>query len=311
MAADGQARRPSATLVEAAKRPCDRKMTTRPSRAIRELAATVLNNLASVCGATRRGTTKRGAPRPSHLHPGEARRHGPDRSWLSARSSPQMCDSSANFLRPGKPSTRLRPSTARNSPSSRGWLPSNPRSSITGSVMARPSTISATCSVNAAIPRRACRWSGSAIQQLEGLYRSNVKNPYYRQAFSYAYWTLASMLIDLKDHLAAAQAVAEYLADRAQRYRRIVRVRRFSLPIGQLCRDDPAVPATERESAGANVRRPGDGRRTPPSATASETQNSSKRPPPTNRSARATTSGASFARSRPWPRQRARPHDPC
>jgi eukaryotic-like serine/threonine-protein kinase len=87
-----------------------------------------------------------------------------------------------------------------------------------------------------------------AVRQLEGLYRSNVKNPHYRPAFSYAYWTLVSILIDLKDHRGAAQAVAEYLRIEPNGFEESFESVGFLCICAQLGRDDPAVPATDREA---------------------------------------------------------------
>jgi eukaryotic-like serine/threonine-protein kinase len=86
-----------------------------------------------------------------------------------------------------------------------------------------------------------------AVRQFEGLNGSNVKNPHYRRAFSYAYWTLASMLIDLKDHRVAAQAVAEYLRIEPKGFEESFESVGFLCRCAQLCRADPAVPVTERE----------------------------------------------------------------
>jgi eukaryotic-like serine/threonine-protein kinase len=85
-----------------------------------------------------------------------------------------------------------------------------------------------------------------AVRQLEGLYRPNVKNPHYRVAYSYACWTLASMLVDLKDHRAAALAVAEYLGIEPNGFEESFESVGFLCRCAELCRNDPGVPEKER-----------------------------------------------------------------
>jgi hypothetical protein len=85
-----------------------------------------------------------------------------------------------------------------------------------------------------------------AVRQLEGLYRPNVKNPHYRVAYSYACWTLASMLVDLKDHRAAALAVAEYLGIEPNGFEESFESVGFLCRCAELCRNDPGAPEKER-----------------------------------------------------------------
>ena len=87
-----------------------------------------------------------------------------------------------------------------------------------------------------------------AVRLLGDLYRSDVKNPDFRRAFSYACWTLATILVEFKDHRAAAQAVTEYLRIEPNGFEEPSEAAGILCRCAQLCRDDPKVPETEREA---------------------------------------------------------------
>jgi tetratricopeptide (TPR) repeat protein len=87
-----------------------------------------------------------------------------------------------------------------------------------------------------------------AVQVLRTVYRSNVRNPEFRMAISYAYWTLCAILIDQKDHRAAAPAIAEYLQIEPNGYEESYEAVGFLCRCAQLCREDAAVPVPQREA---------------------------------------------------------------
>jgi hypothetical protein len=87
-----------------------------------------------------------------------------------------------------------------------------------------------------------------AVQELERLYRSNVRNPEFRLALSYAYWTLCAILLDGKDHRAASAAVAEYLRIEPNGYEESFESTEFLCRCAELCRSDQSIAAPEREA---------------------------------------------------------------
>src|SRR5207237_4312775 len=52
-------------------------------------------------------------------------------------------------------------------------------------------------------PDEALPLEREAVRQLGSVYQSNVRNPEFRMAISYADWTLCAILVDRKDHRAA------------------------------------------------------------------------------------------------------------
>ncbi len=87
-----------------------------------------------------------------------------------------------------------------------------------------------------------------AVRELAIVYESNVRDPHYRTAISYAYWTLCSILLDRKDHRAAAQVVAEYLRIEPNGYEESSEATGFLCRCCRLCRQDSSLPAKERET---------------------------------------------------------------
>jgi serine/threonine-protein kinase len=87
-----------------------------------------------------------------------------------------------------------------------------------------------------------------ALRQLLGVYRTNIRNPTFRMAASYAHWTLCSIHLALKDHRAAEAAVAEYLRIEPNGYEEASEAAGLLGRCARLGRDDPAVPAREREA---------------------------------------------------------------
>jgi tetratricopeptide (TPR) repeat protein len=87
-----------------------------------------------------------------------------------------------------------------------------------------------------------------AVRELATVYESNVRDPHYRMAISYAYWTLCSILLDRKDHRAAAQAVSEYLRIEPNGFEESSEATGFLCRCAQLCRQDSSLPAKERET---------------------------------------------------------------
>src|SRR5207253_768098 len=97
-------------------------------------------------------------------------------------------------------------------------------------------------------PAEALPLEREAVRLLGSVYQSNVRNPDYRTAISYASWTLCAILVDRKDHRAAAPAVAAYLRIEPNGYEESSEAAGFLCRCAQLCREDPAVPAIEREA---------------------------------------------------------------
>ena len=86
-----------------------------------------------------------------------------------------------------------------------------------------------------------------AVRLLSSVYQTNVRNPDYRTAISYASWTLCAILTDRKDHRAAATAIAEYLRIEPNGYEESLEAAEFLCRCAQLAREDPTVPADQRE----------------------------------------------------------------
>jgi hypothetical protein len=85
-----------------------------------------------------------------------------------------------------------------------------------------------------------------AVRELGRVYTSNVRNPEYRMAISYACWTLCALHLDHKDHRAAAAAIAEYLRVEPNGFEESYEAAGFLCRCAQLGREDAAIPAPER-----------------------------------------------------------------
>jgi tetratricopeptide (TPR) repeat protein len=86
-----------------------------------------------------------------------------------------------------------------------------------------------------------------AVRLLGSVYQSNIRNPDYRTAMSYACWTLCAILVDRKDHRAAAAAIADYLRIEPNGYEESYEAAEFLCRCAQLAREDATVPADQRE----------------------------------------------------------------
>ena len=86
------------------------------------------------------------------------------------------------------------------------------------------------------------------VELLASVYRENVLDEAHRRAVSYAYWTLATLEIDRKDHRAAAKAVTEYLAIEPNGFEEASQAAGFLCRCIVLCRLDQGISAAERES---------------------------------------------------------------
>src|SRR5262249_5314545 len=73
-------------------------------------------------------------------------------------------------------------------------------------------------------------------------------NPEYRTAISYAYWTLTAILLDRKDHRAAARTVADYLQIEPNGFEESAEAAGFLCRCAQLTNQDPTVPNSQRDS---------------------------------------------------------------
>jgi tetratricopeptide (TPR) repeat protein len=87
-----------------------------------------------------------------------------------------------------------------------------------------------------------------AVVLLSSVYHENVTDAAYGRAVSYAYWTLAALEIDRKDHRAAAKTVASYLAIEPNGFEEAREAAGFLCRCIVLCRLDQGIPAAERES---------------------------------------------------------------
>ncbi|MGP0063007.1 MAG: tetratricopeptide repeat protein [Isosphaeraceae bacterium] len=102
----------------------------------------------------------------------------------------------------------------------------------------------------------ALQFQREAVRLLGSLYRSNVKDPDFRRAFSYACWTLATLLVDVKDHRAAEQAVADYLRIEPNGFEESYEAATILCRCAQIVRDDAAIQVPRREAlSGAYVDR--------------------------------------------------------
>ncbi len=97
-------------------------------------------------------------------------------------------------------------------------------------------------------PRAGLPLQQEAVRQLGALYRSDMKDPSFRRAYSYACWTLASILVDLKDHRAAVRAVTDYLGIEPNGFEESFEAAGFLCRCIALCREDPELAAKEREA---------------------------------------------------------------
>jgi serine/threonine-protein kinase len=96
-------------------------------------------------------------------------------------------------------------------------------------------------------PREALPLQREAINQYQSLYEKNVEDTYYRGAYSYAYWTLCQIEIDLKDHRAASECVAKYLQIKPNGHEEALESAKFLCQCVELCRADSSIPAAERD----------------------------------------------------------------
>ncbi len=87
-----------------------------------------------------------------------------------------------------------------------------------------------------------------AVERLVGVYRTNVLEPEYRTAASYAYWGLCMLELDRKDHRAAATAIALYQAIEPRGFEEAHEAARFLCRCIVLCREDRAIAAAERRA---------------------------------------------------------------
>src|SRR5204863_7791143 len=87
-----------------------------------------------------------------------------------------------------------------------------------------------------------------AVRQLQGVYRTNVRNSDFRTAMSYAHWTLCAIHLARRDHRAATAAVAEYLQVEPNGYEEAHEAAGFLGRCARLGREEPAVPVKEREA---------------------------------------------------------------
>src|SRR5205085_9188243 len=97
-------------------------------------------------------------------------------------------------------------------------------------------------------PDEALPLEREAVRQLGSVYQSNVRNPEFRMAISYADWTLCAILVDRKDHRAAVTAIADYLRIEPNGYEESFEAAGFLCRCAQICRDDAAIPANEHET---------------------------------------------------------------
>jgi tetratricopeptide (TPR) repeat protein len=87
-----------------------------------------------------------------------------------------------------------------------------------------------------------------AVQQLDRVYRQNVRDPNYRRAISSAFWELCAVELDCKDHRAAAKTVEDYLRIEPNGYEEALESARFLCRCERLCRADPSLAAPERDA---------------------------------------------------------------
>jgi tetratricopeptide (TPR) repeat protein len=97
-------------------------------------------------------------------------------------------------------------------------------------------------------PREGLPLQQEAVRQLGALYHSDMKDPLFRRAYSYALWTLASILVDLKDHRAAVRAVTDYLEIDPNGFEESFEAVGFLCRCVALGREDPGIAAEEREA---------------------------------------------------------------
>jgi tetratricopeptide (TPR) repeat protein len=91
-----------------------------------------------------------------------------------------------------------------------------------------------------------------AIRDLRSVYQSNIRNPEYRTAMSYAYWTLCAIHLDLQDHFQTARTISEYLAVEPNGFEESVEAAGFLCRCSRVCRDDPVMQPNERAALARN-----------------------------------------------------------
>jgi tetratricopeptide (TPR) repeat protein len=87
-----------------------------------------------------------------------------------------------------------------------------------------------------------------AADQLERVYRQDVRDVEHRSAISSACWELCAIEIDCGDHRAAAATVGRYLGIEASGYEESLEAARFLCRCAQLCRADLALAPGERDT---------------------------------------------------------------
>jgi tetratricopeptide (TPR) repeat protein len=87
-----------------------------------------------------------------------------------------------------------------------------------------------------------------AAPLLASVHRENVLDQEHRRAASFAYWNLCTLELDRKDLQAAAQAINQYQTIEPRGYEEPHESAGFLCRCIILCRDDPKLPAAEKES---------------------------------------------------------------
>jgi tetratricopeptide (TPR) repeat protein len=87
-----------------------------------------------------------------------------------------------------------------------------------------------------------------AIQDLRSAYQSNIRNPDYRTAMSYAYWTMCAIHLDLRDHFQTARTISDYLAIEPNGFEESIEATCFLCRCSRVCLDDPVMRPKERSS---------------------------------------------------------------
>jgi len=86
-----------------------------------------------------------------------------------------------------------------------------------------------------------------AARELMGVYTTDFRNPEYRRAISYAYWTLCALALDLGDHRAAAKAIEEYQKVEPAGFEEHLESARFLCRCITLSHADHSMKQPERE----------------------------------------------------------------
>jgi hypothetical protein len=87
-----------------------------------------------------------------------------------------------------------------------------------------------------------------AAPLLASVHREKVLDQEHRRAASFAYWNLCTLELDRKDLQAAAQAINQYQTIEPRGYEEPHESAGFLCRCIILCRDDPKLPAAEKES---------------------------------------------------------------